>query len=203
MGFGAPGHQRSTLIHQFGGRQVEEGGRVGGVVIHLQPQQVAPLAFGNRAGGEHHHGAAVHVVLQADTGFGRALGHANHPGVRSAVQEELLHCVAERAVIAETAELPFEISEVENLNALVSRTALGVADEGGYGRGHPGDGSHAAWNLFDVNPRIGRCDRHNNPPRGCIRSLGNRIDIHSPALCRPTTTRHRGYRAGASALKRN
>src|SRR5262249_53832456 len=71
-------------------------------------------------------------------------------GLAAAVQEELLHGVAHRAVTPQTAEGALVVGVAADLHRLVDRTAPGAADERGDRGRDAGDGTHRARQLLDV-----------------------------------------------------
>src|SRR5262249_16521379 len=87
--------------------------------------------------------------LGSGDGFG-----AHDEGDLTAVQVVLLDGVARLALRVQTAKGPFEIAEACDPNRLIDRSAREEIDERGVRGADPGDGPHAAWNLFDVDTGI-------------------------------------------------
>jgi hypothetical protein len=84
-------------------------------------------------------------------------------GLAAAVQEEVAHGIAERAVHPQTTEDALEVSEAVDDHRGIGRTAQRAADERRDGCGHPGDGTHPTGHFLDVDAWIGRCNWHERP----------------------------------------
>jgi len=78
----------------------------------------------------------------------------------SAIEEEVAHRKAQRAVQPEAAKRGLEVAKAVDDHGLVDRPSAGPANEGRDGRGHAGDRSNPAGDLLDVHARISGCYWH-------------------------------------------
>jgi hypothetical protein len=86
----------------------------------------------------------------------RAPTDPHNPSISSAVDEELLHRVAELEIGHEPAEHPLEFRETPDVARMITRSALRETDESRYRRRRCGDRMHLARSLLDVNAGIRR-----------------------------------------------
>jgi hypothetical protein len=108
--------------------------------------------------------AASQVARKIGVGErGRVRHDACDQRLEAAVEEIVLHGIAERHLGGQTAELGLEFRKAVHEGRCVDRTGYGRAEERGPGGGDAGDGMHARRDFFDVDPGS-QVLRHGRPP---------------------------------------
>src|SRR5437879_13911295 len=87
------------------------------------------------------------------------------------ILKEIAHRISQCALHPQPAKHTLKIGIAVDRHRLVHRPALGATDKRGDGSGNAGNGAYTASDLFDVNPRMGRCDWHSHSP-SAINSKG-------------------------------
>ena len=101
---------------------------------------------------------------QIGIGERRAARHdASDQRVAAAVNEILLHRVAERHLGGQAAELRLEFGKAVHEERRGDRPGLGRAEERGHRCRNAGDGARARRRFFDINARS-HSVRHGSPP---------------------------------------
>ena len=110
-----------------------------------------PDRSGRRDG---HHLRGGERGVQLSVGGEKRMIQPHHNRLAAAVEVEVPHGEAQRAVGPEAAKDALEIAEAVERDRLIDRPTGGASDEGGDGCGNTGEGVDAAGQFFDIDSRV-------------------------------------------------